>query len=94
MPDRDTAPTDPAPPPVHWHEYKLRKLNVAAAIIAGKYCRVSELGEGFVAVEVEGLEPIWNEEPPDVCRTIAELSALGGKMVRRCVAADGVESYR
>ncbi len=101
MPDADHTPvdgpadTDPAPPePAHWHTYKLRKLGVSTSAINGKYCRVSEIGEGFHAIEVEGFEPVITEEPREVCQLIAEKSAHSSAMVRRFVAVDGSETYR
>jgi hypothetical protein len=100
MPDEDHTPVDgpetnPAPPPdVSWHTFRLRKLNVATTAVNGKYCRVSEIGEGYHAIEVEGLEPVITEEQFGICQNMAELSALAGRPVRRFVAADGEATYR
>lgn len=91
----DGPETNPAPPPdVGWHTFRLRKLNVATTAVNGRYCRVSELGDGYIAVEVEGLEPVITEEQFAICQDMAELSALAGRPVRRFVAADGQASYR
>lgn len=104
MPDHDDRPdaepvtkTDPAPAPVepvHWRAYKLRKLTVYTTVIASKYCRVSELGEGYMAIEVEGLDPIVNEEPLAICLMIAEKSAESGVATRRYTGPDGAETIR
>ena len=82
--DKPTADTNPAPPPdVHWHTYKLRALNVATSVVAGKYVRVQEIGNGEVAIEVEGLEPILTYEQFAICQTMAEKTAYAGRLVRR-----------
>jgi len=86
--------TDLAPPVPGWYTYKLKTLDVYAAAINGKYCRVQTLGGGHMAVEVEGLDPYISEESCDVCLLIAEKSAWTGRLVRRYTKADGTEEYR
>ena len=77
-----------------WHDYMLRNLAVSVAAIGGKYVRVQELGGGYQAVEVEGLEPFVTEEPRGVCLLIGEKSAYAGKIVRRYALASGEDEYR
>jgi hypothetical protein len=93
MPDEPTSELTPQPEPANWHTFKLRKLTVATSAINSKYCRVSELGEGFLAIEVEGLEPVVNEEPFAIAQVLAEKMAHAGAVVRRVTSADGAESY-
>lgn len=89
---KDTEP--PAYEAPAWHEYKLRSLAVSVAAIAGKYVRVQELGGGYNAVEVEGLEPFVTEDPFAVCLLVGEKSAYAGKLMRRYTEVSGEDVFR